>query len=139
MTQIRFGVLYDFRLIRESELAMPKLYSMTIDQIERVDELGFDGVWLTEHHFVEDGYRPSPLTVSGAIAARTKRVRIGQDVLLVPHYHPVRLAEDLAVLDNLSDDRMMLGAGMGYVPSEFRAMGNPAVLACPSWKRPSTS
>jgi alkanesulfonate monooxygenase SsuD/methylene tetrahydromethanopterin reductase-like flavin-dependent oxidoreductase (luciferase family) len=126
MMKIRFGVLYDFRLMPESRLEMPELYSMTLDQIELVDELGFEGVWLTEHHFVEDGYLPSPLTVSGAIAARTKRVRIGQDVLLVPHYHPVRLAEDLAVLDNLSNGRMMLGAGMGYVPSEFRAMGNPA-------------
>ena len=104
---------------------MPDLYSATLDQIQRVDELGYDSVWLTEHHFVEDGYLPSPLTVSGAIAAVTRRVRIGQDVLLLPHYHPVRLAEDLVVLDNLSGGRMMLGVGMGYVPSEFRALGTP--------------
>ena len=100
---------------------MPDLYRATLDQIQRVDELGYDSVWLTEHHFVEAGYLPSPLTVSGTIAAVTRRVRIGQDVLLLPHYHPVRLAEDLVVLDNLSGGRMMLGVGMGYVPSEFRA------------------
>ena len=102
---------------------MPDLYAQTLDQAERVDELGFDHIWLTEHHFVDDGYLPSPLTVSGALAARTRRVMIGQDVLLLPHYHPVRLAEDLAVLDNLSRGRMMLGVGMGYVPGEFAALG----------------
>lgn len=123
MSPMRFGVLYDFRQMPDSSLSMPDIYARTLDQVRRVDELGFDGVWLTEHHFVEDGYLPSPLTVSGAIAAVTKNVRIAQDVLLLPHYHPVRLAEDLAVLDNLSNGRMMLGVGMGYVPGEFRAMG----------------
>ena len=68
---------------------------------------------------------PSPLVVSGAIAALTERIMIGQDVMLLPFANPVRLAEDLAVLDNLSDGRIMLGAGMGYVPSEFAGMGVP--------------
>ena len=123
MNRIRFGVIYDFRKVPGSEIAMPQLYRQTLDQVRRVDELGFDSVWLTEHHFVDDGYLPSPLTISGAIAAVTRNVRIAQDVLLLPHYHPVRLAEDLSVLDNLSDGRMMLGVGMGYVPGEFRALG----------------
>lgn len=123
MSRIRFGVIYDFRKVPGSQLAMPDLYAQTLDQAERVDELGFHHIWLTEHHFVDDGYLPSPLTVSGALAARTQNVRIGQDVLLLPHYHPVRLAEDLAVLDNLSRGRMMLGVGMGYVPGEFAALG----------------
>ena len=123
MERIRFGVLYGFRNPASSPWSFPELYARTLDQIELVDELGYDHVWITEHHFVEDGYMPSPLVVSGAIAARTRRVMIGQDVLLLPFAHPVRLAEDLAVLDNLSDGRAMLGAGMGYVPSEFAAMG----------------
>jgi alkanesulfonate monooxygenase SsuD/methylene tetrahydromethanopterin reductase-like flavin-dependent oxidoreductase (luciferase family) len=126
MTQpIRFGVLYTFRNPPSTGLTTPELYERTLGQIERADDLGFDHVWITEHHFVEDGYMPSPLVMSGAIAARTKRVRIGQDVMLVPFMNPVRLAEDLAVLDNLSNGRMMLGAGMGYVPSEFAGMGVP--------------
>jgi len=120
---LRFGVIYDFRRVPGSRISMPDLYAQVLDQVERVDALGFDHVWLTEHHFVDDGYLPSPLTVSGAIAARTERVQIAQDVLLLPHYHPVRLAEDLAVLDNLSRGRMMLGVGMGYVPGEFAALG----------------
>lgn len=125
MSRIRFGVIYDFRKLPGSALSTPDVYARTLDQAERVDDLGFDHIWLTEHHFVEDGYLPSPLTVSGALAARTRNVMLAQDVLLLPHYHPVRLAEDLAVLDNLSRGRMMLGVGMGYVPGEFAAMGTP--------------
>ena len=124
MTRVRFGVIYDFRKVPGSKISMPDLYEQSLDQAERIDDLGYDHVWLTEHHFVDDGYLPSPLTVSGALAARTRNVMIGQDVLLLPHYHPVRLAEDLAVLDNLSRGRMMLGVGMGYVPAEFAALGS---------------
>ena len=123
VTGVRFGVGYDFRNPPFSSLSLPELYARTLDQIRAVDALGYDHVWLSEHHFVDDGYLPSLMPMCGAIAAVTERVMIGQDVLLVPFQHPVRLAEDLAVLDNLSNGRMMLGAGMGYVPSEFAAMG----------------
>ena len=124
MTQpIRFGVLHGFRNPPATGLSFPRFYRRTLDQIVLAEQLGYDQVWITEHHFVEDGYMPSPLVVAGAIAARTERVMIGQDVMLVPFVNPVRLAEDLAVLDNLSNGRMMLGAGMGYVPSEFAGMG----------------
>lgn len=123
--ELRVGVLYGFRNPPASGLTFPQSYARTLDQIRMVDDLGFAHVWITEHHFVDDGYMPSPLVMCGAIAAVTRRVRIGQDVMLLPFTNPVRLAEDLAVLDNLSDGRMMLGAGMGYVPSEFAAMGVP--------------
>jgi alkanesulfonate monooxygenase SsuD/methylene tetrahydromethanopterin reductase-like flavin-dependent oxidoreductase (luciferase family) len=122
---IRFGVLHSFRNPASTGLSFPAFYERTLDQIRRVDALGFDHVWITEHHFVDDGYMPSPLVISAAIAAVTERVAIGQDVMLVPFLNPVRLAEDLAVLDNLSNGRIMLGAGMGYVPSEFAGMGIP--------------
>ena len=72
--RVRFGVLYDFRNVPGSALATSEVYARTLDQIRAVDELGFDSVWLTEHHFVDDGYLPSPLTVSGAIAAVTTTV-----------------------------------------------------------------
>ena len=124
-SSIRIGVLYGFRNPAASGLSFPAMYARVLQQIELVDQLGFDHVWITEHHFVEDGYMPSPLVMSGAIAARTSRVAIGQDVMLLPFTNPVRLAEDLVVLDNLSNGRMMVGAGMGYVPSEFAAMGIP--------------
>jgi alkanesulfonate monooxygenase SsuD/methylene tetrahydromethanopterin reductase-like flavin-dependent oxidoreductase (luciferase family) len=122
---VRFGVHYDFRNPPGSGVSSADLYARTLEQIRHVDALGFDSVWMSEHHFVEDGYMPSLIAMSGAIAAATQRVEIGQAVLLLPFQHPLRLAEDLAVLDNLSGGRMLLGAGLGYVREEFRALGVP--------------
>ena len=90
-----------------------------------LDGLGLDLVWFTEHHFVDDGYLPSWTPVAGAMAARTRRVRFSSDICLLPFNHPVRLAEDLAVLDNLSGGRIEIGVGMGYAPHEFRGFGIP--------------
>jgi alkanesulfonate monooxygenase SsuD/methylene tetrahydromethanopterin reductase-like flavin-dependent oxidoreductase (luciferase family) len=101
------------------------LYRRTLDQIRSVERLGYDSVWMSEHHFTEDGYMPSVIAMSAAIAAVTEKLAISQNVLLLPFQHPLRLAEDLAVLDNLSGGRMMLGVGMGYVRGEFEALGIP--------------
>ena len=101
----------------------PRLYAEILDQVAWLDGLGLDLVWFTEHHFVDDGYLPSWTPVAGAMAARTKRVRFSSDICLLPFNHPIRLAEDLAVLDNLSGGRVELGVGMGYAPHEFRGFG----------------
>src|SRR5512134_1856883 len=122
---LRFGVAYDFRNPSGSGMSTPELYARVLAQTELVDRLGYDSIWITEHHFVDDGYVPSFVAVAGAIAARTLRVRISSDVLLLPFAHPLRLAEDLAVLDNLSGGRMELGIGMGYALHEFEAFGIP--------------
>ena len=90
-----------------------------------VDQLGLELVWFTEHHFLEDGHLPNFVPVAGAVAALTKRVRISTDICLLPFAHPLRLAEDVAVLDNLSGGRMELGIGMGYAAHEFRGFGVP--------------
>lgn len=123
--RLRFGVAYDFRNPPGSGMSNAELYARVLAQAELVDRLGYDLIWITEHHFVDDGYVPSFVAVAGAIAARTLRVRISSDILLLPFAHPLRLAEDLAVLDNLSGGRMELGVGMGYAPHEFRAFGIP--------------
>jgi alkanesulfonate monooxygenase SsuD/methylene tetrahydromethanopterin reductase-like flavin-dependent oxidoreductase (luciferase family) len=123
MAQLRFGVAYDFRNPPDSGRSLPELYARCLEQIRSIDRLGYDAVWITEHHFVDDGYVPSFVAVAGAIAAATRRVAISSNVLLMPFAHPVRLAEDLAVLDNLSNGRMMLGVGLGYAHHEFRAFG----------------
>ena len=121
----RFGVMYDCRRHPASELSMTDVYQQTLEQAVLADQLGFDHVWFTEHHFCEDGYLPAFQPLAGAIAGLTSRIRISTDIALLPLYHPIRLAEELAVLDHLSDGRMELGIGMGYVPAEFAAFGVP--------------
>ena len=101
------------------------MYAQTIEQIALLDELGLDVVWFSEHHFVDDGYLPSFAPVAGAAAAVTKRMRISTNIAIVPFSHPLRLAEDLAVLDQLSGGRIEFGVGLGYAPHEFRGFGFP--------------
>ncbi|GGC48379.1 LLM class flavin-dependent oxidoreductase [Chelatococcus reniformis] len=122
---LRLGVAYDFRNPAVSGLSHHELYASIIEQVAWLDGLGLDLVWFTEHHFVEDGYLPSWVPVAGAMAARTKHVRFSCDVCLLPFNHPIRLAEDLAVLDNISNGRVEIGVGMGYAPHEFRGFGIP--------------
>ena len=121
----RFGLMYDCRRTPDSHLTMTDVYAATLEQSVLADQLGFDHVWFTEHHFLADGYLPAFQPVAGAIAARTDRIRISTDIALMPLYHPIRLAEEMAVLDHLSNGRMELGIGMGYVPEEFKAFGVP--------------
>ena len=123
--KLRLGVVYDFRNPPESGMRTQDLYAAIMEQVVWLDSLGLDLVWFTEHHFVDDGYLPSWIPVASAMAARTQHVRFSCDVCLLPFNHPIRLAEDLAVLDNLSGGRVEIGAGMGYAPHEFRGFGFP--------------
>jgi alkanesulfonate monooxygenase SsuD/methylene tetrahydromethanopterin reductase-like flavin-dependent oxidoreductase (luciferase family) len=88
--------------------------------------MGFDEAWLTEHHFIDDGYSPSLLPIAAAIAARTRQIRIGTFLLLLPLHNPVRVAEDTATLDLISGGRFDLGVGLGYRLGEFDDQGIPA-------------
>lgn len=117
-----FGLWYDFR----QKLPLDdyaRFYAECLEEIKEGERLGFTGVWLSEHHFVDDGYLPSPLVVASAIAARTTTMRIGTNVLLLPMHHPLRVAEDAAVLDLISGGRFTLGVGQGYVQHEFEVLG----------------
>ncbi len=125
MHNLRVGVCYDFRNPPDSGVSDQVLYSEILEQVAWLDQIGADLVWFTEHHFVEDGYLPSWIPVAGAMSSVTKHVRFGTDICLMPFNHPVRLAEDLAVLDNLSGGRVEVGLGMGYAPHEFRGFGFP--------------
>ncbi len=125
MPELRVGVCYDLRNPPDSGVSDQFLYAEILDQVRWLDAIGADLVWFTEHHFVDDGYLPSWIPVAGAMSSITERVRFGTDICLMPFNHPIRLAEDLAVLDNLSGGRVELGVGMGYAPHEFRGFGFP--------------
>jgi len=99
------------------------LYETAVDMAEYCDGLGFDAVLLSEHHGVTDGYMPSPIVLAGAMAARTRTVRFQFMALIVPLHDPLRLAEDIAVLDNLSRGRVDVTVAGGYVPFEFDMFG----------------
>jgi len=117
-----FGLWYDFR----QKLPLgdyARFYAECLEEIEEGERLGFTGVWLSEHHLMDDGYLPSPLVVAAAIAARTSTMTIGTNILLLPMHHPLRVAEDAAVVDLLSGGRFVLGVGLGYVQHEFEALG----------------
>jgi probable F420-dependent oxidoreductase len=94
-------------------------YREALEEVTRAEELGFDSVWMEEHHSVTDHYWPSPLTVLAGFATRLSRMRLGTDILVAPFYHPVRLAEDAAMLDVISGGRFVLGIAIGYKPDEF--------------------
>ena len=98
-------------------------YREALEEVTRAEELGFDSVWMEEHHSVTDHYWPSPLTVLAGFATRTSRMTLGTDIVVAAFHHPVRLAEDVAMLDVMSDGRFVLGVAIGYKPDEFALYG----------------
>jgi natural product biosynthesis luciferase-like monooxygenase protein len=118
---MRFGMLHLFENpIGKSE---HDIIHEQMDLMRAAEEVGFDSVWPAEHHFTEYGYCASPALSLAAIAAETKRVRLGTGVVVLPLNHPLRVAEDYAFLDHLSDGRVDLGIGRGYQPLEFERYG----------------
>ena len=117
--QINFGLWYDFRNPARWRVPFEQLYAQTLEQISWAEGIGFESVWLTEHHFCADGYAPSPLVIAAAIGARTQRMRIGTNLLQIPLHNPLRLAEDAATLSLLTGGRFDLGVAIGYRGLEF--------------------
>jgi alkanesulfonate monooxygenase SsuD/methylene tetrahydromethanopterin reductase-like flavin-dependent oxidoreductase (luciferase family) len=122
-TKLTFGYLYDFRNPPGWRRPWAELYAKTLEFITYSESLGFTGAWVPEHHGAEDGYIPAPLVMLAAIAARTKTLKIGSAIALAPLYHPVRFAEECAILDILSDGRLEMAVAVGYRRREAQAYG----------------
>ncbi|MEQ7007735.1 LLM class flavin-dependent oxidoreductase [Actinopolymorpha sp. B17G11] len=118
-----FGILHDFRQPLPHRQTTAAYLAECLEEVAEADRLGFDAVWMSEHHLTPDGLLPSPLVMAGAIAARTTKIQIGTNILVLPLHHPLRVAEDAAVVDLISGGRLVLGVGQGYAEREFAAFG----------------
>jgi alkanesulfonate monooxygenase SsuD/methylene tetrahydromethanopterin reductase-like flavin-dependent oxidoreductase (luciferase family) len=120
---VNVGVYFDLRNAPPWPQDPARLYGFTLELCEEAERLGAHSVWLSEHHLFDDGYLPQPLTFAAAVAARTTRVRIGTAVLLAPLHAAVEIAEQVAVVDLVSNGRVELGLGAGYRVPEFDLFG----------------
>ncbi|MEP9363093.1 LLM class flavin-dependent oxidoreductase [Nocardioides sp. CN2-186] len=119
MPRTQFAVRYDFRAPGADAATRQEIFGRAVEQAAYVDQHGQDALMVSEHHAADDGYLPSPLLVASAFAAVTSRIPISVSALLVNLYEPVRLAEDIAVLDHLSKGRVSYTFGLGYRPVEY--------------------
>ncbi|MFZ0660089.1 MAG: LLM class flavin-dependent oxidoreductase [Candidatus Binataceae bacterium] len=119
---MKFGVLQFFSW-PDRRISMPTVYERALQRIEIMDRSGYDAVWITEHHFNDYSVCPSIPVMGAYAAARTKKLHIATGVTLAAFYHPLRLAEEVALLDILSGGRVYWGAGRGFDPKEFRTFG----------------
>ncbi len=116
---MRVGLYFDLRNPQRWRQDPARLHAFTLELCEEADRLGIDSLWFTEHHQFDDGYLTQPLTFAAAVAARTTRARLGTAVLVAPLHHPVRLAEEAALVDLISNGRLDLGLGAGYRKPEY--------------------
>jgi len=117
--------LYTCQSRPDDDRSMDELYDEMLTVAGAADDAGLDSVWVSEHHFMEDGYLSGTMPSLGALAAATDQVEIGTCIALAPLYDGVRLAEDVATIDNISSDRVTLGMAFGSNPAEFEAFGVP--------------
>jgi probable F420-dependent oxidoreductase len=123
---VRIGIgLFTGQVPPGSERTFEREYREVLDLVRLAETLGFDSAWVSEHHGAGDGYLPSLLPMLAAFAAATSRIALGTGVVLTPFHDPLRLAEDAAVVDQVSGGRLILGLGLAWREEEFRMFGQP--------------
>jgi alkanesulfonate monooxygenase SsuD/methylene tetrahydromethanopterin reductase-like flavin-dependent oxidoreductase (luciferase family) len=123
---MRFGIgLFSLQSHPENPVSHAEIYRQTLEQVKLAEEMNFHSAWISEHHFLADGYCPSPLVIASAMSAVTKDIKIGTGALILPLHNPIRVAEDAAVVDNICGGRLMLGVALGYRKEEFDGFGIP--------------
>jgi alkanesulfonate monooxygenase SsuD/methylene tetrahydromethanopterin reductase-like flavin-dependent oxidoreductase (luciferase family) len=110
---------------KPGDWSVSQVYDYELQVIQCADELGFDCAWIAEHHFRDYGVVPNILLLLANIAARTKRIRLGSAIVILPFQHPLRVAEDAAMVDIVSGGRLNFGFGRGYQGVEFAGLGVP--------------
>ena len=130
---MKVGVLQFFSW-PERRVPLQQVYERALDRIVVMDRAGYDAVWLAEHHFTTYSVCPSVHLMALEAAHRTERLRIGTAVSLAALYHPLRLAEEVALLDVLTGGRVNWGAGRGFEPAEFQAFGVPLDETAPRFR-----
>ncbi len=121
---MKFGVLQFFSWPQRRG-PLSAVYERAMERIRIMDQSGYDGVWLAEHHFTDYSVCPSIHMMALHVAHQTKNLRIGTAVSLAPFYHPLRLAEEIALLDVLTNGRVNWGVGRGFESTEFNTFGIP--------------
>lgn len=121
--EVSFGLYYDFRCLDRAPGALTRRWAGILEQVSWAEGLGFGSVWISEHHFVDDAYASSPLTLLAALAGRTEAMWLGTNVMVLPVHHPLRLAEEALTVDALSGGRLRLGVGMGYRQQDLVPFG----------------
>jgi alkanesulfonate monooxygenase SsuD/methylene tetrahydromethanopterin reductase-like flavin-dependent oxidoreductase (luciferase family) len=119
----RFGLIFDFSAPPEWVASTSRYWSDLIAMAKVAEGLGFDVIWISEHHFTGFDRSTSPVLMAAMLAGVTSRIRLGTYIAILPFYHPLRLAEDVAAVDILSGGRFELGLGIGYRAAELEAFG----------------
>ena len=115
-----------FSLSQIPDLSLvPETFSSDFEQFELAEELGFDTIWIAEHLFSSYGVVTSTQVLAAALAKATKNIKIGMAVVVMPFNHPLRTASDFALVDILSEGRLLFGTGRAYQPHEFDGLGIP--------------
>lgn len=121
---VRFGLLHLFESASD-KISERQFLLDNVELAQHAEKIGLDSVWLAEHHFSDYGVMPSIPSYACYIAAKTKRIRIGSAVVILPFMNPVRCAEEFAFVDVMSNGRLDFGVGRGYQIHEFRGYGVP--------------